>query len=108
MYVSRSTQRIWSTVEGYIGGLWTPNWTATQPRPGVIGPNTVGVEQYILYRIKSVKRLFDVRRVVPSQRVNVVLKINGGIQMGSHYSLAGPTLLAGDQISCCRCRLLRH
>ena len=83
-----------------------PNWTATQPRPGIIGANTVGVEQYILYRIKSVKRL--VRRVVPSQRVNVVLKIIGGIQMGSHYSLAGSTLLAGDQISYCRCRLLRH
>jgi len=85
-----------------------PNWTATQPRPGIIGANTVGVEQYILYRIKSVKRLFDVRRVVPSQRVNVVPKIIGGIQMGSHYSLAGSTLLAGYQISYCRCRLLRH
>ena len=85
-----------------------PNWTATQPRPGIIGANTVGVEQYMLYRIKSVKRLFYIRRVVPSQRVNVVLKIIGGIQMGSHYSLAGSTHLAGYQISYCRCRLLRH
>lgn len=54
--------------------------------------------QYMLSRIKSAKRLFNARRLVPRQCVNVVPKIEG-IQMGSSSSLAAPTLLAGAQIS---------